>query len=159
MLVWREIVTLKDTLKQHTPTRARLGTRRGTRRETRRQTRNRVTVHTPTRRPTPHVHDVRRNNRRDENVTVLKMIALPIALTLPYIYIYIYISPWYALTHCSESRAHPKMVSPCRLLWWLVAQTAVSLWFSSPALVPCLLDFLPMLVQSPTSPGKKREAL
>ena len=45
------------------------------------------------------------------------------------------------------------------LLWWLVAQTAVSLWFSSPALVPCLLDFLPMLVQSPTSPGEKREAL
>ena len=33
------------------------------------------------------------------------------------------------------------------------------LWFSSPALVPCLLDFLPMLVQSPTSPGEKREAL
>ena len=29
------------------------------------------------------------------------------------------------------------------LLWWLVAQTAVSLRFSSPALVPCLLDFLP----------------
>ena len=42
------------------------------------------------------------------------------------------------------------------LLWWLVAQTAVSLWFSSPALVPCLLDFLSMLVQSPTSPGEKR---
>ena len=38
------------------------------------------------------------------------------------------------------------------LLWWLVAQTAVSLWFSSPALVPCLLDFLPMLVQSPILP-------
>ena len=50
----------------------------------------------------------------------------------------------------------------CRVqgqLWWLVAQTAVSLWLSSPALVPCLLDFLPMLVQSPTSPGEKREAL
>ena len=55
--------------------------------------------------------------------------------------------------------AHLKRVSPCPLLWWLVAQTAVSLWFSSPALVPCLLDFLPMLVQSPTSPGGKREAL
>ena len=49
---------------------------------------------------------------------------------------------WWFQTHCSESRAHLKRVSPCPLLWWLVAQTAVSLLFSSPALVPCLLDFL-----------------
>ena len=42
---------------------------------------NRVTVHTPTRRPTrrPTQH-MRRDGRHDENVTVLKKIALPIAL-------------------------------------------------------------------------------
>ena len=33
-------------------------------------------------------------------------------------------------TH-SKSRAHLKRVSPCPFLWWPVAQTAVSLWFSS----------------------------
>ena len=40
---------------------------------------NRVTVHTPTRRPPRHV---RHENLRNENVTVLKMIALPIRLLL-----------------------------------------------------------------------------
>ena len=44
---------------------------------------------------------------------------------------------------------HVLSASDLPLLWWLVAS----------ALVPCLLDFLPMLVQSPTSPGEKREAL
>ena len=43
---------------------------------------NRVTVHTPTLRPTQQEHvslHVRRDGRRDGNVTVLKKIALPIA--------------------------------------------------------------------------------
>ena len=43
---------------------------------------NRVTVHTPTLRPTQQEHGslhVRRDGRRDENATVLKKIALPIA--------------------------------------------------------------------------------
>ena len=45
--------------------------------------------------------------------------------------------------HISKGQSLP-------LLWWLVASS----------LVPCLLDFfLPLLVQSPTSPGEKREAL
>ena len=63
---------------QNTPTRARarLGTRRGTRRKMR-QSRD---AHMSTRRPTQHVRrDGRRGDRRDGNVTVLKMIALPIA--------------------------------------------------------------------------------
>ena len=61
--------------------------------------------------------------------------------------------------HTAQKAEHISKAQSLPLLWWLVAQTAVSLWFSSPALVPCLLDFLPMLVQSPTSPGEKREAL
>ena len=63
------------------------------------------------------------------------------------------------LKHTAQKAEHISKGQSLPLLWWLVAQTAVSLWFSSPALVPCLLDFLPMLVQSPTSPGEKREAL
>ena len=38
---------------------------------------------------------------------------------------------WWFQTHCSEIRAHFKMVSPCPLLWWLVAQMVVSVWFNS----------------------------
>ena len=36
---------------------------------------------------------------------------------------------WWFQTHCSGIRAHLKRVSPCTFLWWLVAQTAVSVWF------------------------------
>ena len=39
---------------------------------------------------------------------------------------------WWFQTHCSEIRAHLKRVSPCPFLWWLVAQTAVTIWFSNP---------------------------
>ena len=65
---------------------------------------------------------------------------------------------WWFQTHCSESRAHIKRVSPCPLLWWLVAQTAVTIWFSSPVSLSSELT-CQCSVQSPTSPGEKREAL
>ena len=51
--------------------------------------------------------------------------------------------------HTAQKAEHISKGQSLPLLWWLVAS----------ALVPCLLDFLPMLVQSPTSPGEKREAL
>ena len=65
---------------------------------------------------------------------------------------------WWFQTHCSEIRAHLKRGSPCPFLWWLVAQTAVSLWFSSPGSSSLGLTWQ-CFVQSPTSPGEKREAL
>ena len=52
--------------------------------------------------------------------------------------------------HTAQKAEHISKGQSLPLLWWLVASS----------LVPCLLDFfLPLLVQSPTSPGEKREAL
>ena len=51
---------------------------------------------------------------------------------------------WWFQTHCSEIQSTSQKGQSFPFLWWLVAQTAVSLWFSSPGF-HVSRTYLPML--------------